>query len=142
MSEILWINRNFNLNFVPREISHFSSGFAGVVEAIGYRILPVGIAPIVESNSEIAGIAGEDFCVVGIKKVPRIFICGAEPSVQIVHRIAGRNIVAVEVVTGIGEAIDIGGVCGGDVVAENSKVLWATPRGFPSGKTKKYEADG
>ena len=127
MSEIIWINRNFNLNFVPREKSLLSSGFAGIIETIGYRIPPVSLAPIVESNSEIAGVACEDFCVGGIKKVRRIFSCGAEPGVQIVHSIAGRNVVAVEVVVGRDKATYIGGICGGDVVAKNSKVLRAIP---------------
>ena len=78
----------------------------------------------------------EDFCVGGIKKVLRTFSCGAEPGVQIVHSIAGRNVVAVEVVVGRDETADVGGTLGGDVVTKNSKVFRATSRGFTSGKAK------
>jgi len=50
--------------------------------------------------------------------------------------------VAVEVIGRVGEAIDIGGVCGGDVVANDGKISGICTRGFARGDAEKVGCGG
>ena len=115
------------MNFTATIVVTRAGGENSVSGAIGHG--HVRVLAVIKANSQVAGVAGEDFAVGGDAGEESGEVAAGHP-IQSGYGIRGWHDVAVEIVAGIGKTIDIGSVRLADVVAEDRKIGIVRAAGF------------